>query len=107
MEDLLQELKDTERVLSEAMQVHVRVVTTAERLDAIALSQSEGLRAAAKAIKLLTTKKTPLTKDEEQQVANSYDTVKHSFNTGPRIRDELRGQLAEHADASRIFELTG
>lgn len=38
MEDLLQELKDTKRVLSEAMQGHVRVVTTAERLDAIALS---------------------------------------------------------------------
>ena len=35
---------------------------------------------------------------------NDYDAIETSFSTGAGIRDNLRENLAEHADADRIFE---
>ncbi len=104
MNDVLEELRDTNIALVEAMRGHTKAVTTAERLDAITVSQSEGLRAAARMIKLLKSRNPQLTKEEEQSVLSTYDSIKTSFNTGAGIRDGLREDLTDLADAGRIFE---
>ena len=76
----------------------------AERLDAVTLSQAEDLRTATKMIRLLLSKKPQLTKEEEKKILNDYNAIKTTFNTVAGIRDGLREDLAEHADADRIFE---
>ena len=104
MKDVLEELRDINIALGEAIRGHTNAVTTAERLDAITISQSEGLRAAARMIKLLKSRNPQLTKEEEQSVLSTYESIKTSFNTGAGIRDGLREDLTNLADAGRIFE---
>ena len=75
---------------------------TAERLDTIILSQAKGLRAAVKAIKLLSLKKPQLIKEEEKQVSDIYNGIKESFNAGTKLRDGLReDQLGAFASTPR------
>ena len=103
MSDLADELDRTLINLNTAMGHHIRAVSAAERLNAVALAQSDGLKASAKLIKFLMSKAS-LTKEERDAVARDYQALKDSFSTGARVRDNVREDFSAYADATRIFE---
>ena len=104
MDDLVHDLQETTRALNEAVQGHTRAVSTAERLDAITLTQSEDLRAATKLIRQLLAKNPRLSDEERKQIAQDYQGIKSSFGRCAAVRDGLRGRIADDADSERIFE---
>ena len=48
--------------------------------------------------------KATLSKDEKELVGKEYEQLKNSFNSGARVRDDIRENMVPYVDATRIFE---
>ena len=91
-ERLSKELETITILLKNAMGYHVRAITAAERLDAVALSQADGLNKSAKLIKFLDGK-VVLNREDKVSVSKVYQQVKDTLNAGASVRDDVRENL--------------